>query len=121
MSITRRLRKDDRGFSAIWTAITAFLLVGVAALAVDVSGFYREATFEQSAADMTCLAGVRDLPQSPDDALDHAVAIAQQNWSQMAAVPASIDAVAKTATLNDGNGSSVTIVAGYGGDPPRWP
>jgi Flp pilus assembly protein TadG len=119
VSITRRLRKDDRGFSAIWTAITAFLLVGVAALAVDVSGLYREATFEQSAADMTCLAGVRDLPQSPDDALDHAVAIAQQNWSEMSAVTPAIDAVAKTATLADGSGSSVTIVAGYGGDPTK--
>ncbi|MDH3260073.1 MAG: pilus assembly protein TadG-related protein [Acidimicrobiia bacterium] len=108
--------REDRGFSAIWTAITAFFVVGVAALAVDVSGFYREATFEQSAADMTCLAGVRDLPQSPSEALDHAVAIARQNWSEMAAAPATIDLAAKTATLDNGNGDVVTIVAGYGGD-----
>jgi Flp pilus assembly protein TadG len=112
----RRIHPAERGFSAIWTAITLFFIVGVAALAVDVSGFYREAIAEQSAADLTCLAGVRDLPQSPTDALDHAVAIARQNWSDMAAVPASIDMVGKTAILDDGDGNVVTIIAGYGGD-----
>ena len=118
MSTKRRL-KDDRGFSAIWTAITAFLLIGVAALAVDVSGFYREATAEQSAADMTCLAGVRDLPQSASDALDHAVAIARQNWPAMASASATIDLIAKTAVLDDADGNTVTIVAGYGGDATK--
>ena len=117
---TRRGFEDDHGFSAIWTAITAFLLIGVAALAVDVSGFYREATAEQSAADMTCLAGVRDLPQSSNNALDHAVAIARQNWPAMAGAPAAIDyLVSKTAVLDDSNGNTVTIVAGYGGDPAK--
>lgn len=119
MKTRLRAVQDDSGFSAIWTAITAFLLVGIAALAVDVSGFYREATFEQSAADMTCLAGVRDLPQSPSDALDHAVAIAKQNWPEMAAVPAVIDLPTNTATLNDANGNSVAMIAGYGGDPTK--
>ncbi len=114
MRTVLRTIREDGGFSATWTAITAFLLVGMAALAVDVSGFYREAAFEQSAADMTCLAGVRDLPQSPSNALDHAVAIAKQNWPEMSAVSASI--VAQTATLDDGNGNVVTMVAGYGGD-----
>ena len=109
----------ERGFSAIWTAITAFFVVGVAALAVDVSGFYREATAEQSAADLTCLAGVRDLPQSPSDALDHAVAIARQNWPAVAGAPATIDPVAKTAILDSGSGDVVTIVAGYGGQPTK--
>jgi len=112
----RQIPPADRGFSAIWTAITLFFIVGVAALAVDVSGFYREATAEQSAADMTCLAGVRDLPQSPSDALDHAVAIARQNWPEMATAPVTIDLVTKTAVLDNGTADVVTIVAGYGGD-----
>jgi hypothetical protein len=92
----------------------------VSALAVDVSGFYREATAEQSAADMTCLAGVRDLPQSPSDALDHAVGIARQNWSEVETAPAAIDYFGtKTAVLDNGIGDVVTIVAGYGGDPTK--
>ena len=115
----RRFLQRDHGFSAIWTAITLFFVVGVSALAVDVSGFYREATAEQSAADMTCLAGVRDLPQSPSDALDHAVGIAKQNWPEMAGETAAIDLIAKTAILDNGNGDAVTIVAGYGGDPTK--
>ena len=119
MTIMRRLSREEAGFSAIWTAITLFFVVGVSALAVDVSGFYREATFEQSAADMTCLAGVRDLPQSTTNALNNAVAIAKQNWTEMAVLPAAIDVTAKTATLADGNGNSITIVAGYGGDPTK--
>ncbi|MDR9450858.1 MAG: pilus assembly protein [Acidimicrobiia bacterium] len=119
MTMVRRLSREETGFSAIWTAITAFLLIGVAALAVDVSGFYREATFEQSAADMTCLAGVRDLPQFPTTALNNAAAIAQQNWPEMAAYTAAVDTATNTATLSDGAGNSVTIVAGYGGDPTK--
>ena len=115
----RRILQTDHGFSAIWTAITLFFVVGVSALAVDVSGFYREATAEQSAADMTCLAGVRDLPQSPSDALDHAVGIAKQNWPEMAGETAAIDLTAGTAVLDNGNGDAVTIVAGYGGDPTK--
>ena len=111
--------REDGGFSAIWTAITLFFIVGVAALAVDVSGFYREAIAEQSAADMTCLAGVRDLPQSPSAALDHAVGIARQNWPEMATVAATIDLTTKTAILDNGNGDAVTIVAGYGGDATK--
>ena len=99
--------------------MTLFFIMGVAALAVDVSGFYREAVAEQSAADMTCLAGVRDLPQSPSGALDHAVGIARQNWPEMAGVPATIDLTSKTAMLDNGNGDAVTIVAGYGGDATK--
>jgi hypothetical protein len=91
----------------------------VSALAVDVSGFYREATAEQSAADMTCLAGVRDLPQSPGDALDHAVGIAKQNWPEIASETAAIDLIAGTAILDNGKGDAVTIVAGYGGDATK--
>lgn len=111
--------REDDGFTAIWTAITLFFIVGVAALAVDVSGLYREAVAEQSAADMTCLAGVRDLPQSPSGALDHAVGIARQNWPEMATVAATIDLTAKTAILDNGTGDAVIIVAGYGGDATK--
>ncbi len=114
----RSLRPGEAGFSAIWTAITAFFIMGVAAIAVDVSGFYREARFEQSAADMTCLAGVRELPQNVTAGLDAAVGVAKQNWPKLAPV-APDTTVPDTAVLDDGQGNSVSIVARYNGDPTK--
>jgi hypothetical protein len=82
-------------------------LVGATALAVDVSGFYQDARAEQTDADLTCLAGVPELPESPNTALTRAAEFAQRNWLALASVTPTITAT--QAILDDGNGNVVTI------------
>lgn len=110
-------RENERGFAAIWTAMLLFFLIGATALAVDVSGFYRDARFDQRTADLTCLAGVRDLPGPTAGALATAVEYAQANWDVVA--PLSDSGSGDQAVLDDGAGNIVTITAGVGGDSAK--
>lgn len=55
------LRRDE-GIAALWFAITILFVLGVAALSVDVGGFFSRASDEQRAGDFACLSGVVELP-----------------------------------------------------------
>lgn len=105
-------RTADNGFSAIWVAILLFFLVGATALAVDTSSFYQGARAEQTDADLTCLAGVPELPENPTAALNTAVEYAQLNWDVLGGVTPSISG--NQAILDDGQGNVVTITAADG-------
>jgi hypothetical protein len=59
------LRRDDAGVVAIIVAICALLLLGVAALAVDIGREYEVRRQSQSAADLAALAGANYLPRQP--------------------------------------------------------
>ncbi len=113
----RRLLRRDEGTSAIWVAAVLLFLIGATALAVDVSGFYEQARAEQTAADLTCLAGVAELPESKSLALQQAVEFAQVNWPALSGVTPKI--TGSQAVLDDAAGTVMTITAGYGGDDAK--
>lgn len=62
------MHKNDRGIAAIWAAITLFFVLGVAAISVDAGGLFSRAYDQQRSGDFACLAGVVELPDSPEDA-----------------------------------------------------
>lgn len=64
----RRLVHDERGATAILTAITGAVLAGVAAISVDLGILYFEARKCQTAADLAALAGARDIGRAEDAA-----------------------------------------------------
>ncbi len=113
----RRLNLRDDGITGIWVALIMLFLVGATALAVDVSGFYQDARAEQTDADLTCLAGVPELPESPNTALARAAEFAQRNWPALNAVTPTITAT--QAILDDGNGNVVTITTPVDGQSTK--
>ena len=60
----RRLLPDERGATAIITALAGAVLAGVAAIAVDLGVLYFEARKCQTAADLAALAGARDIERA---------------------------------------------------------
>jgi len=110
-------RGSDRGFSAVWVALVMLFLLGSAALAVDASGAFQTARTDQTTADLSCLAGAKELPQDPDAAIDVAAIYVELNWPQMAG--ATLTKTLPTATLDDGNGNVVEFDASYGGDDSK--
>jgi len=108
---------DDQGFSAIWVAMVALFLVAAAALAVDTSGAFNIAQTDQNTADLSCLAGVKEIPDDPNAGIDLAVSYAVDNWPEMAGNSTSISGT--IATYSDGNGNEVYVDAEYGGDSSR--
>lgn len=116
-SIRARIHSDDeRGATAVIIAGSMLMLFGVAALAVDTSDFYQTARVNQTTADLACLAGVNDLPDT-NKAFTNSVAYAKANWPDMAGVATT--GSGDTRTLNDGNGNVVTIEANYNGDADK--
>ena len=87
-------------------------IFGAAALAIDVTSFYGDAMAGQSNADMTCLAGVAELPDT-DAAIEAAAEIAELNWPETTLAGPTISG--STGVLTDGDGNVVTIHASAGG------
>lgn len=103
----------DKGAAAILVAGALVFLMGMAALSVDTSGFYQTARVGQTTADLACLAGAAELPDT-DDAIDVAHAYSVANWPEMAG--AFLPANGNPRTATDGNGNTIYYEAGYGGD-----
>jgi Flp pilus assembly protein TadG len=57
-----RLRREEKGSTAVLVALTVTALVGLAALAVDAGQLYMARTRLMTAADYAAMAGARDLP-----------------------------------------------------------
>ncbi|MGH8929013.1 MAG: hypothetical protein ACRDWH_11720 [Acidimicrobiia bacterium] len=104
----------EGGFSAIWVAICLFFLMGSAALAVDVSGFYETARTDQTTADLACLAGVPFLPENASAARAAAAENVQRNFPSLAT--ATPTALGGTMTLSDGGGNFALITTPVGSD-----
>jgi Flp pilus assembly protein TadG len=109
-----KTNSDERGFAAIWVAITLLFLMASAALAVDVAGFYETARTDQISADLACLAGVPHLPESAATARAAAAENVQRNFPSLAAATATT--VGSTLTLTDGSGSTAVITTPVGSD-----
>ena len=112
----RRLTTDDRGISAIWVAVVALFLVASAALAVDSSGAFGTAQTDQTTADLSCLAGVNELPDA-NTAINLAVTYAVENWSEMSGNSVAISGT--TGTYANGAGNEVYIDAAHSGDDSK--
>lgn len=105
---------SERGATLILVAASLVALFGFAALAVDVSGFYQTARAGQTTADFACLAGVSEIDQGDDAAIDMAHEYAKANWAEAAGM--SLPANSNPRTASDGNGNVIYYEAGYGGD-----
>ncbi len=105
---------SERGATMVIVAASLIALFGFAALAVDGSGFYQTARVDQTTADLSCLAGVAELPDT-SQAIDTAVAYTKANWPEMNS--ASLSVSGDTGTLSDGQGNTVTYEVNHGGDP----
>jgi Flp pilus assembly protein TadG len=76
-----RRRGDERGAVVVLVALLLPLMMGLAALAVDVGSWYLTQTQLQAAADAAALAGAADLPSSPSGAESYAQSIASKDAS----------------------------------------
>jgi hypothetical protein len=82
--------EQDRGFVAVWMAIVLFVLIGVAAFAVDLVHAYVVGQQVQNAADAAALAGAEQIPAdigcpgppTPGHAYTAAQTLANQNLSK---------------------------------------
>ena len=59
---------SDRGQATVLTLVFLVVLLGMAALVLDVGSWYRADRATQSAADAAALAGAQALPSSPSNA-----------------------------------------------------
>lgn len=112
----KRWLEDDAGFSAIWVAVVALFLVASAALAVDSSGAFGTAQTDQTTADLSCLAGVHELPDT-NGGINVAIAYAIENWPEVAGGTTSMSG--STATYDGGSGNEVYVDAAFNGDPSK--
>jgi Flp pilus assembly protein TadG len=74
-----RAAADERGVVMVFVAISLVVLLGMAAMAVDISSFYKAQRQAQSAADSAALAASYDLPFSTTSATTDANFYVQQN------------------------------------------
>lgn len=116
-TLWRRSVADDGGFSAIWVAMVALFLVGAAALTLDTSGAFNVAQTDQNTADLSCLAGVREIPSDPVGGINLAITYAVDNWPEMTGHSPSISGT--TGAYSDGAGNEVFVDAAYGGDDSK--
>ena len=77
--------KDERGQAMLVTVLFLVVLMGCAALTIDVGMWYREQRQAQSTADAAALAGAQDLPNSPSLARASAQQYADANGGGVAA------------------------------------
>lgn len=112
-----RIPNGDSGFAALWVAVIAVFLVGAAALAVDASGGFHVAQSDQNIADLSCLAGVRELPDDATSGITVAVAYGVDNWPKMSGNTISFSGT--TGTYADGAGNEIYVDAAYGGDTSK--
>lgn len=108
-----RHHTSERGATAVIVAGALFFLFGAAALAVDTSSFYQAATTDQTTADMACLAGVAELPDTAA-ALTAAAEIVSLNWPEKSLGAPVVSG--PTGVMSDGAGNTVTLNAQHNGN-----
>jgi hypothetical protein len=74
-----RVRGSDRGATAIFVAMTLVLLIGVAAVAIDLAQGWNERRQDQTSADLAAVAGALSYGVSNTSVADEAMAAARQN------------------------------------------
>lgn len=75
----RTVRSSEEGASAILIALSLFLLIGIAALAIDIAEGFNERRQDQSAADVGVMAGAIEVPSSSTAIRDEILDFTQRN------------------------------------------
>ena len=73
------IRSDNRGQTTVLTLVFMTVLLGMAALVLDVGSWYRADRALQQTADSAALAGAQALPDSTGDATNLAIEYAGKN------------------------------------------
>ncbi len=71
--------RPERGLAAVWLVLTAVVLLGAAAFAIDQSFWLYEGQRQQKAVDLASMAGVVFLPDNPIEAAEVARAALEAN------------------------------------------
>jgi len=103
----------ERGAAALLIAAAMVFIFGAAALAVDTSSFYQDARTDQTTADLACLAGVAELPDTAA-AITAAAEIVTLNWPEKALGAPVVSGT--VGVMSDGAGNIVTIDARHNGN-----
>jgi hypothetical protein len=74
-----QFRRDDRGATAVLVALVMVLLMGIAAVAIDLGLGFNERRQAQSAADVGVMAGAIEAPGSPAEIRDQILDFTQRN------------------------------------------
>lgn len=90
--------REEKGAVAVIIAILVVVLVGFAALVVDVGAIYEERRQNQTVADAAALAGAQELPDNPSVAVSEAIEYARLNHR---AITESAVQITKTYVEND--------------------
>ncbi len=88
-----RAESRERGFVAVWFAVLLVVLLGIAALAVDIVHAYQVKERAQNAADAAALGGTVFLPGNPTEAVSRAQTLAKNNGFQNGSGGATVTAV----------------------------
>jgi Flp pilus assembly protein TadG len=104
-----RRRGDDRGAVLVIVALLLPLIMGTAALVIDVGFWYLTQAQLQAAADAAALAGAQQLPSSPSSAQAYAQSLAAKNVSGATVTP-----------VTPYNGSSSEIKVTVSEPGPIW-
>jgi Putative Flp pilus-assembly TadE/G-like len=78
------IRKSERGQVVVLWVVSTVVLLGMAALVVDVGAWWRDKRRLQGTADAAALAGAQELPQSPGQARTVATNYANDNGGDVA-------------------------------------
>src|SRR5262249_32059843 len=79
-------RDDEDGMVVVWMALLIFVLLGFAAIAIDVTMWQLEHNREQRAADAAALAGAVSFPRDPTTSNNAAQSVAGTNGYTVSAV-----------------------------------
>ncbi len=107
---------SERGASTLLVAGAFLFILGAAALAVDTSSFFQDARAGQTTADLACLAGAAELPDT-SAAINIAAEIAQLNWPDKSF--GSVMIFGTTGAISDGAGNTVAFDARHNGQPDQ--
>ena len=93
--------RSDRGQATVITLVFLVVLLGMAALVLDIGSWYRADRATQSAADAAALAGAQSLPQDPGNANTLALQYVNKNGGGTPTVSVStVDAANDTIKVN---------------------
>lgn len=104
----RRSASDERGIVIVLVAVMLVVLLGFAAMAVDIGEILWSRRVQQNAADAAALAGVRELPDNPANATLVALSYATDNGFK--SKTGEITVTATISTIYNANDSIVATI-----------
>jgi Flp pilus assembly protein TadG len=94
--------RDERGQAFVLTVASMVVLLGMAALGIDIGGWYQAQRHDQAVADAAALAGAQALPDDPTQAASLAVDYAKRNG-------VTIDPSAVTISSSQGTNDTIKV------------